>query len=54
MSEGIVLYTDEGDPVRVCLMDENDERLKCYEQLEQGMYAYRSSETSLTMMLEKP
>lgn len=54
MSDGIVLYTEEGDPVRVCLMDDNDERLTCYKQLEQGMYAYRSPETSLTMILEKP
>lgn len=52
--EGIILYTGDGDPVRVVLMDEHDDRLPVVANPEQGIYGYQSAETTITMLLERP
>lgn len=51
---GIVLYTEDGDPVQVTLMDENDEYLRLVEKLQEGVYGYENKEVSLTMFLKEP
>lgn len=53
-NEGIVLQLPSGDPVRVVLMDENDERMNLAVNPEEGVFGYESSETSITMFLEEP
>lgn len=51
---GIVLYTEDGEPLRVCLMDENDETLRYVEELQQGVYGYENADTSVLVTLEDP
>lgn len=53
-SDGIVLYTEGGNPVRVTLMDGSDTRLKFAANPETGVYGYENEDTRITMMLEKP
>lgn len=50
--EGIQLFTEDGEPVEVLLMDENDQWIDYSYSPEDGFYAYRNSEHSLTMVLE--
>lgn len=54
MNSDIVLYTDEGDPVRVILMDERDERLRLVDNPSKGVYGYENSQNAVTMFLEEP
>lgn len=53
-SDGIILLTPGGDPVRVVLMDEHDERLTLSAHPEQGVCGYEGAETTITMLLEEP
>lgn len=51
---GIVLYTENGGPVEITLMAEDDENLQLREKLEEGVYAYQGPETNVTLFLEDP
>lgn len=51
---GVILYTADGDPVQVTLMDEDDECLRLVEKLQEGVYGYANKGVSLTMFLKEP
>lgn len=50
---GIVLYTEDGDPVQVALMDEDDEYLELTANPERGVYGYENDETRVTAFVEE-
>lgn len=51
---GIVLYTEDGDPVRVRLYDENMNSFKYTTNPEQGVHGYELGRKRITVVLEKP
>lgn len=49
---GITLFTEDGDPVEVLLMDENDNWINYAYSPEDGFYAYRNAGHNQTLVLE--
>lgn len=50
---GVVLYTEDGNPVRVVLMDDDDEHLDLVANPEEGVYGYENEKTRVTAFLEE-
>lgn len=51
--DGVLLYTKDDDPVRVVLMDDEDNLLDLVVNPEEGVFGYESENTRVTMFLEE-
>lgn len=54
MSDGPIVYDEDGNPLRMQIMDDEDNDVEYRGMLEQGMAAFKNGNCSLIVLFEKP